>query len=393
MTSSRTPKVGPSRPRDRKAQIITSAGRLFCQHGYHNVTTAQIAASVGITAGALYRHFADKQDLLAHALVEVFDRVTAVAEGPSSDLAEMVEELAATACSRRDFGVLWTRESRHLDDERRDEMRVHLFVFVKRLTEQLQAGRPELSAPDADLLAWCALGVLTSPSYHSTEMEQTAMFDLLRRLTLTACLTSVPEHDRAESAASKVSGLQPSGRREAILSATARLFYERGYQAVTMDDVGAAVGITNAGVYKYFDSKSDLLTATIARASEPLQLGLSRALASATTPAEGLANALDAYVDFAMEHHDLVGILVSEVLNLPEAQRHGVRRAQRAYVDEWVRLLTDARPELNPRQARFVVHATLTVINDVTRTGHLTRRPALDDELRLIGRRLLAVAP
>ncbi len=36
-------------PRDRKQQILAAAGELFREHGYHNVSVAQVAAAVGIT--------------------------------------------------------------------------------------------------------------------------------------------------------------------------------------------------------------------------------------------------------------------------------------------------------------------------------------------------------
>jgi AcrR family transcriptional regulator len=387
----RTTITSTPRPRDRKAQIITAAGDLFYRRGFHNVGTEDIAASVGITAGALYRHFKGKQDLLAHTLTDVFDHATTVVlEATPMSLDVMIHGLAVTAGARRDLGVLWNRESRHLDDERRALMRERFFSFLEQFAIQLHKVRPELSEEDADLLSWCALGVLTSPSYHRTEIDLDSMVPMLERMAMAVCtapLASTAVGTHTVSAP----GLQPSGRRESILAQATRLFYERGYQAVTMDDVGSAVGMTSAGVYKYFTSKADLLSAVIARASEPLQLGHTRALAAASTQAEGLVNALDAYIEFASVHHDLVGILVSEVTNLPDAHRHDVRRAQHDYVAEWVRLLRGARPELNERRALFLVHATLTMVNDVTRTAHLLERPSIRSDLELLGRRLLAV--
>lgn len=402
----RAPIARTPRPRDRKAQIITAAADLFYRYGYHNVSTEQIAQAVGITAGALYRHFTSKQDLLAHAVIDAFERATVLVEqGAPDSLAAMVDGLAATAGARRDLGGLWNRETRHLDDERRARMRGRFFAFLAYFTEQLHLARPELSAADADLLSWCALGVLTSPSYHGTEVDEARLVDLLRRMTLAVCTAPLAATDSATDSATDAAtdtatdtaarpevatGVAPRSRRESILTAAARLFHRRGYQSVSMDDIGAVVGITSTGVYKYFDSKVGLLSATIARAATALQLGLGQALATASTPAQALDNALAAYVDFAMVHYDLVGILVSEVMNLPEPERHTVRRAQHDYVAEWVRLLRDSRPELGERDALFLVHATLTVVNDATRTRHLLRRPALADELRLIGRRILA---
>lgn len=383
------------RPRDRKQQIMSAAAELFYRHGYANVSTEQIAKAVGITPGALYRHFAGKQDLLAQALTDVFDRaIDIVAPGPTPSLEAMVDGLAHTAGVRRDLGILWSRETRHLDDDARAQMRAPFFDFLEQFGTQLQVLRPELSTDDAELLAWCVVGVLTSPSYHATPMQPDRMVELLRTLAMAVCTTPLQHQDAPSPAAGEIPagpGLSPRSRREHILRATTKLFYEKGFQSVTMGDVGTAVGMTSAGVYKYFDNKAELLSATIARASEPLQLGLSRALSKASTPEQGLANAFDAYVDFAMVHHDLVGILVSEVTNLPEPQRRLVRRAQRDYVAEWVALLAAYRPELSRAECRYVVQSVLTLVNDVTRTATLMKRPSLTQELRLIGRRLMAV--
>jgi len=387
MTITRTP-----RPRDRKEQIIKAAGDLFYRRGYQNVSTGAIAESVGITAGALYRHFSGKQDLLAEALIDVFERgTTVVQDDDKSDLEGMVAGLAATAAARRDLGILWNREARHLDDERRDRLQERFFAFFERFSSRLHVLRPELSKDDANLLSWCALGVFTSPSYHSTPMDLPQVVELLTQTGMAVCTAPLAGTGGDTPATKAPTGLSPQSRHESILAAATRQFYERGYQAVTMDEIGAEVGITSTAVYKYFDSKAELLSAVIARASEPLSLGLTLALAAANTPAEGLLNALDAYVDFALVHHDLVGILVSEVTNLPQPQRHGVRRAQHDYVAEWVRLLTGTRPELSPAQARYLVHSVLTLVNDTTRTAPMLERASLAADLRLIGRRVIAV--
>lgn len=372
---------------------MRAAGDLFYRRGYHNVGTGQIAQSVGVTAGALYRHFSSKQDLLAHALTDAFDQGLLVVRRESpDDLAALVAGLATTAGERRHLGVLWNREARHLDDTVRHRLRAEFFAFLGEFQAHLQAARPELEPGAAELLAWAALAVLTSPSYHSAEMAPDAMIDLLRRMTLAVCTSPlVARSADAEGSPGGGAGLTPRSRREAILTAATRLFYAQGYQATSMDEVGSAVGMTGTGVYKYFDSKAQLLSATIARASEPLQLGLTMALASATSPADGLERALDAYIDFALVHHDLVGILVSEVTNLPDEQRHDVRRAQHDYVGEWIQLLGQARPELSEVRARFVVHAVLSIVNDVTRTKSLMQRHGIGEDLRVISRRVLAV--
>lgn len=50
-------------------KIIDSATAEFLEHGFENASMRRIAGEVGLTVGALYRHFANKEDMFA-ALVE-----------------------------------------------------------------------------------------------------------------------------------------------------------------------------------------------------------------------------------------------------------------------------------------------------------------------------------
>ncbi|MDI3280815.1 MAG: TetR/AcrR family transcriptional regulator [Bacillota bacterium] len=52
-----------ARGAETKERIIATARGLFAQQGYQGATMSQIAREVGITEGAIYRHFADKREL------------------------------------------------------------------------------------------------------------------------------------------------------------------------------------------------------------------------------------------------------------------------------------------------------------------------------------------
>ena len=51
--------------------------RLFARHGYAAVSMRQIAADVGVQAGALYAYTQDKQALLADLMIDHMDRLLA----------------------------------------------------------------------------------------------------------------------------------------------------------------------------------------------------------------------------------------------------------------------------------------------------------------------------
>jgi AcrR family transcriptional regulator len=60
-------------------------------------------------------------------------------------------------------------------------------------------------------------------------------------------------------------------REDAIVSAVNRLLAEKGFEAMTVDEVAAEVGIAKASLYKHFPSKEDLAAAAMVQGDEPGQ--------------------------------------------------------------------------------------------------------------------------
>lgn len=364
------------RPRDRKAQIAEAAAGLFREQGYHRVGIEDIAASVGITGRAIYRHFANKHDLLAHVVFDGLTRlettVDAHAVGPLADLIDAVAEVMLDA---RHLGVLMQREARHLNDEEQRELTARTDSLVDRIAELLRVERPDLHARDTDLLVRSAIAVLGSPSFHAVVVPKSTGDALLAGMaSAVVASTALP---RAGTAAPLVefddsAAAHRASRREAVLAVAIELFARHGYAGVRMEDVGAAAGITGPSVYEHFAGKADLLMAILNRGAEWLQLGLAQAFAAGGDAAQSLSLIAHSYIDFLFRHTDLMSVFLSETIHLPDDERHAIRRVQHEYVSEWVRLLEVVRPELSPAEARFAVQGAVALINDsVHRAGRV----------------------
>jgi len=60
-------------------------------------------------------------------------------------------------------------------------------------------------------------------------------------------------------------------REDAIVAAVNRLLAEKGFDAMTVDEVAAEVGIAKASLYKHFPSKEDLAAAAMVRVMQRAQ--------------------------------------------------------------------------------------------------------------------------
>ncbi|MFG3168577.1 TetR/AcrR family transcriptional regulator [Streptomyces sp. NPDC048200] len=377
------------RPPDRRARIVAAASVLFREHGYHNVSVADVAAEVGITAPALYRHFKGKPDLLAHVVDATIVSITeSVAAAP--DLDTYLRTSASQTLDRRGSAVLWQREARHLPEERRRQQARVLSDIAERIGDLIHAERPELERPDRQLLAWSVLSVYGSTSWHRTSLPRRRFEQLLYRLAHAAA--HCPLGTRHTSGEAPLLGAYAGlavTRREEILVAAIRLFDERGFQSVSTDDIGEAAGATGPSIYKHFPTKTDLLVAAVLRGGEQRRAGTAQALSGLATPREALDRLLRSYVEFALGQSHLIGLLIGELDQLPEKERKAARQAQREYLALWVRLLDEVRPGLDTAEARIIVTAVLTVVDNAARTGATGGRPDLADRLIEIGTALL----
>ena len=57
----------------RQKQIIDAARKLVVKHGSEHVTVRRIAEEVGVTEGAIYRHFKSKRDILSLLIQDIND--------------------------------------------------------------------------------------------------------------------------------------------------------------------------------------------------------------------------------------------------------------------------------------------------------------------------------
>jgi AcrR family transcriptional regulator len=359
------------RPKDRRAQIALAAAELFCQRGFHGVGIDEIAQAVGISGPAVYRHFPNKYAILVHATRELTGALhvatapTATRE-PRPRLDELLTALAKVGVQQRRVGGLYQWEGRYLQPPDRTQLRADARLLIERISNPLVALRPELTGADARLLARAVLSLIASMSTHRSTISPARAEELL--IASGWCLLEAdlaPSQPAAPRQSAAAGGLLP--RREAIMAQALRLFHERGYHGVTMEDIATAAGTRASSLYRHFSGKSELLAAVYFRATDRVNVATAAALASSASPEEALHRLVDSYVDMVFDESDLVTVYQVENNNLPEAARHELRKAQRLHVEEWVRVLGLVRPDLAGSQCRVLAHAALNLVSDLGR--------------------------
>lgn len=104
---------------DTKEAILTTALQLFAGNGYEAVSVSEIAGVLGMTKGALYKHYKNKRDIFDHILLRMEQRDAEQAGGcemPEGTLEEMKERYQDISMEQffnycREQFIYWTENT------------------------------------------------------------------------------------------------------------------------------------------------------------------------------------------------------------------------------------------------------------------------------------------
>jgi AcrR family transcriptional regulator len=177
--------------------------------------------------------------------------------------------------------------------------------------------------------------------------------------------------------------VQRRSRRAEILDIAVGLIAAKGYHGVSMDDIGAAAGVTGPALYHHFAGKEAMLVAALNPVSEGLlEGGRARVGSHVGEPRGALESLVEFHVAFALANPAVIALHLHELDRLPEEPRRHIRRLQRLYVEVWVDTLTAVRAELSAAEARVLAHAAFGLMNSTPFLGGEVERDRRADLLR-----------
>ncbi|WP_129783918.1 TetR/AcrR family transcriptional regulator [Promicromonospora panici] len=168
---------------------------------------------------------------------------------------------------------------------------------------------------------------------------------------------------------------RPGHDREAVLRTAIDVFNRRGFDATSISDLAAELGVTKSAVYHHFSSKEALLSAALDEALE----GLSSAVEAAATASDGEPSAVrlratvEAAVRILVAHLPAVTLLL-RVRGNSDVERSAVER--RRHIDERLATLVrqaadegDLRADVDPDVISRLIFGMVNSLVDWYRPG------------------------
>lgn len=274
---------------DLRLRIIERANEMFRVGLYSMVTTEQIAVSLGISKKTIYRHFKSKEEILLGVLEYVSNTINTTVD---SIIQNNHLDFVSRVISYLDYMKVMHKESAPksviLDIQRSapttwNKLQVLLSARKNVVVQFLSEGVKEdciRSDANLDLITTIYLNsvmnfmdertlkhsVLTSGELYQVfgsvfyaglmsnsarqiKIEPDKLASWMNIMQASCPMKQQVENGKEDHEVSK----------DRIIHASMHLFFNYGFSRVTMDELAHELGISKKTLYKYFDSKEDIL--------------------------------------------------------------------------------------------------------------------------------------
>lgn len=185
MTATTPRRVTPRGLATREA-LLDATAELVAARGFHAVGILEIGAAAGVSGSALYRHFANKQELL----VALFDRVVdallagardvvASTDDPGAALGALVDRHVQFALRDRSIIAVYDQEAHNLPSPHREQLRRNQRAYADVWVDALLAVRTELDRREALVVVHAVFGLLNSVADHDPRLPADTVAALL----------------------------------------------------------------------------------------------------------------------------------------------------------------------------------------------------------------------
>ena len=130
-------------------------------------------------------------------------------------------------------------------------------------------------------------------------------------------------------------------KRKRIVEAARRLFYEKGYERTTLDDIAERLNVTKPFIYSYYKNKNELLHEIAQQCIDECLEAQSRILAGKASTAEKLARIIEEVAEIIILNQANTIIYLREEMNLDWHVAQKIREQRNEFDHRTMKLLRD----------------------------------------------------
>jgi AcrR family transcriptional regulator len=179
---------------------------------------------------------------------------------------------------------------------------------------------------------------------------------------------------------------EKENRKNAILKVARKLFFDKGFKSVTIDNIAAKAELSKGSIYLCFDSKEEIYVQVLIAENIERNKKTSDFVSKESSASELLLEFTSSYIDYFLSNNELFRILMtfmlhSDQMNLTEEQNNQLIRT----TNENIRIISEIiqkgidsgefSPGINVRQVQNAIWGLLNgIISLYVFTGDRSKR-------------------
>ena len=171
-------------------------------------------------------------------------------------------------------------------------------------------------------------------------------------------------------------------RRDSILQAAQRLFAEKGYHGVAIDEIAREINVSPAILYRHFKSKQALYDAVLQSMSTQRESYVQTVINSGTSFEDVLTGMTQVYINSIRENPDLLRIELQSLLDRSPATSDFFKNRWKSFTDYIEFSLNERLPYDTPNREITILSAGLMfqgMLREALLQKHLQPEDRLED--------------
>jgi len=151
-------------------------------------------------------------------------------------------------------------------------------------------------------------------------------------------------------------------RRTEILTVAAKLFREKGFHGVGMDELGKRVGVSGPAIYHHFAGKDEILATLFNDAMDKVVVDPTDTFED---PRDELQFLVRHHARFVVTNRELVAVYAHEHRSLVEPWRKTFTARARAHADRWESAIARLHPKAEETTVEIAAQAAIGLLHSV----------------------------
>ena len=155
-----------------------------------------------------------------------------------------------------------------------------------------------------------------------------------------------------------------SNRKQEIIQIAARLFKERGFNAVSMRDIAQAMDIKAASLYNHISGKQEILATLLLEVAEEFTLKMNAISSEMLTPLKKIERVIEVHIDTTVNYSEHIATLNNDWMHLEGSALKSVIKMRGDYEENFRSIIKQGilEGEIKPQHPEVILFSILSTL-------------------------------